>query len=197
MVKRKRSKTNGDMPVQVIAGRDGKPAFAVVPIEAFMMLLAYACEGVKETSNKTDRPLYLKRWTQDEFEQLLSKNWKTETSRPLVINSILTNLGRIYDWDIDDSAVRPSDDEDISVYDEAKAREEESFPLEIADRMIGGENLIKVFREYRSLTQKQLAKKADTSAAYLSQIETGRRAGSIKLLRRLAGALDVEVEDLI
>ncbi|MCH8184295.1 MAG: helix-turn-helix transcriptional regulator [Proteobacteria bacterium] len=63
--------------------------------------------------------------------------------------------------------------------------------------MIGGENPIKVFREYRGLTQKQLAKKTDTSAAYLSQIETGRRTGSIKLLRRLAGALNVEVEDLI
>jgi DNA-binding XRE family transcriptional regulator len=197
MVKRKRNKTNGDMPVQMITGRDGKPAFAVMPFEVFTMLLASACEGAKETSNETNRPLHLKRWTQDELEQLLSKNWETETLRPPVINSILTNLGRIYDWNIDDSAVRPSDDEGVAVYDDAKAREEESFPLEIADRMIGGENTIKVFREHRGLTQKQLAKKADTSAAYLSQIETGRRTGSIKLLRRLAGALKVEVEDLI
>lgn len=158
MVKGKRSKTNGDMPVQVIAGRDGKPAFAVVPFEAFSTLLTYARKGAAEDSN-TLGPLKKLEW-----------NW----------NKLAAN-----------------NDEDIAVYDDAKTREEESFPLEIADRMIGGENPTKVFREYRGLTQKQLAKKTGTSAAYLSQIETGRRAGSIKLLRRLAGALDVEVEDLI
>lgn len=158
MVKSKRSKTNGDMPVQIITGRDGKPAFAVVPFEAFSTLLTYARKGANENS--------------DDFGPLKKLEWN---------------------W----NKLAANNDEDVAVYDEAKARKEESFPLEIADRMIGGENPTKVFREYRGLTQKQLAKKTGTSAAYLSQIETGRRTGSIRLLRRLAGALDVEVEDLI
>ena len=77
------------------------------------------------------------------------------------------------------------------------ARDEESFPLEVADRLIAGESPLKVFREYRGLTQSALAKNAGTSAAYLSQIETGRRTGSVKLLRRLADALGVVLDDLV
>ena len=100
-----------------------------------------------------------------------------------------------------DSAAHPSDDndddEDVAAYDAVKARDEESFPFEIADRLIAGENPIKVFRQYRGLTQRELAVKVDTSAAYLSQIETGRRGGSIKMLHRVADALDVGLEDLV
>ena len=79
MVKGKRSKTNGDMPVQVIAGRDGKPAYAVLPLEVFATLLAYAREGVKKTSNETDRPLDLKRRTRDEYVQRFIKKCETTT----------------------------------------------------------------------------------------------------------------------
>ena len=85
---------------------------------------------------------------------------------------------------------------EIATYDAAMARDEERFPLEVTDRLIAGESPLKVFREYRSLTQVALAKNAGTSAAYLSQIETGRRTGSVKLLRRLADALGVELDDL-
>jgi DNA-binding XRE family transcriptional regulator len=93
-----------------------------------------------------------------------------------------------------------SDDEaasEVAAYDAAKEADEESFPLAIADRLIAGENPLKVFREYRGLTQKQLADKAETTAAYLSQIETGRRGGSVKLLHRLADVLEVDLDDLV
>ena len=89
------------------------------------------------------------------------------------------------------------DAEDIAAYDAAKARNEECFPLEIADRLIGGENPIKVFREHRRLTQAQLAREADTTAPYVSQLETGRRMGSTKLLHRVAEALGVGLDDLV
>jgi DNA-binding XRE family transcriptional regulator len=86
--------------------------------------------------------------------------------------------------------------EDVAAYDAAKARAEESFPASIAERLIAGENPIKVFREYRELTQEQLAEKADTTAPYVSQIETGRRTGSVRLLHRMADALGVSLDDL-
>ena len=38
---------------------------------------------------------------------------------------------------------------------------------------------------------------AKTTAPYLSQIENGRRTGSVGLLRRLADALRVEIDDLV
>ena len=87
--------------------------------------------------------------------------------------------------------------EDVAAYDAALARDEESFSAEVADRLIAGDTPLKVFRKHRGLTQRQLADKADTAAAYVSQIETGRRAGSIAMLRRLAHALDLEIDDLI
>ena len=47
---------------------------------------------------------------------------------------------------------------DLKAYDEAKAREEETFPADIVYRItLEGENPLKVWREYRGLTQEQLA----------------------------------------
>ena len=47
---------------------------------------------------------------------------------------------------------------DIKAYDEAKARNEEFFPATVVQRItIDGENPLKVWREYRGLTQEQLA----------------------------------------
>ena len=86
---------------------------------------------------------------------------------------------------------------DFAAYQEAKARDEEAFPLAVAQRLVAGEHPIKVFREHRGITQAKLADQAGLSAMYLSQIETRRRGGSTKTLRRIAAALDVDVGDLV
>jgi transcriptional regulator with XRE-family HTH domain len=46
-------------------------------------------------------------------------------------------------------------------------------------------------REHRGMTQAELAKSARTSAAYISQIERGRRRCGRRLLAKLGGALGV------
>ena len=86
---------------------------------------------------------------------------------------------------------------DEGLYDIAKATGDESFPIEVADRLLAGENPVKVYREYRGLTQSQLATAVALNTVYLSQIETGKRTGSAKTLAALAGALNVSVDDLI
>ena len=101
------------------------------------------------------------------------------------------------DWSHDTPRPASEDAEDVAAYDAALARDEESFSAEVAERLIAGDAPLKVFREHRGLTQRQLADKADTAAAYVSQIETGRRVGSIAMLRRLAHALDLEIDDLV
>lgn len=88
-------------------------------------------------------------------------------------------------------------DEDVRLYDEALARDEERFPLELVDRLLARGNPIKVFREYRGMTQRELARKVGVNAAYLSQIETGRRGGSSKVLRAIANALNVDLDDVV
>ncbi|MGD8817393.1 MAG: helix-turn-helix transcriptional regulator, partial [Acidobacteriota bacterium] len=39
--------------------------------------------------------------------------------------------------------------------------------------------------------------KAGIAAAYLSQIETGKRDGTVATVKRLAAALEVSVDDLV
>jgi DNA-binding XRE family transcriptional regulator len=71
--------------------------------------------------------------------------------------------------------------------------EEETLPFDIVKRL-RTENRIKVLREYRGMTQRELAKAAELNPLYLTQIEFGRETGVIKSLTRLAEAFGVEVE---
>ncbi len=86
---------------------------------------------------------------------------------------------------------------DIAAFDAAIEADEESFPDDMVRRLVAGAHPLKVHREYRGLTQSRLAAEAGTSPTYISQIETGRRTGSTKLWRRLARALDVDMDDLL
>ena len=85
--------------------------------------------------------------------------------------------------------------EDVRDFREAKALDEESFPGEVIDRLIlDEENPIKVFREYRGLTQEQLAAKAGVQRADLAAMETGQESGSAKTLKAIAEALELDVD---
>ncbi|WP_150001338.1 helix-turn-helix domain-containing protein [Iodidimonas gelatinilytica] len=90
---------------------------------------------------------------------------------------------------------------DVRVFDEAKRRlaagEDELIPAAFANRIIDGENPVRVWREYRELSVKDLAAKAGISAAYLSQIEGGNREGSVATMKALAAALDLDLDDLV
>jgi hypothetical protein len=71
-------------------------------------------------------------------------------------------------------------------------------PLEVVKRLISGEeSKVKVWREYRGITLRALAEKAQIAPAYLSEIETRKKPGSVKAMTALARALDVEIEALI
>ena len=83
---------------------------------------------------------------------------------------------------------------DVRDFREAKVVDEETFPDEVINRLIlNEENPIKVYREYRSLTQKQLAAKIGIQRGYLAEIERGRKSGSVKTLKALAEALSVDL----
>ncbi len=86
--------------------------------------------------------------------------------------------------------------EDAELARRALERDEERIPIEVVERLIEGENPVRVWRKYRGLTQQGLAKKVGVSPAYLSQIETGKRGGSSKVLRAIASALNVDLDDI-
>ena len=63
--------------------------------------------------------------------------------------------------------------------------------------MIAGENPVRFWREKRRMTAKALAVQAEVSASLLSEIESGRKTGSVDTLRKLALALKVELDTLV
>ena len=91
--------------------------------------------------------------------------------------------------------------QDVRDYDLIKAAiersEEEVIPSEVVYAMLDGGNPIKVWREYRQLTQQQLAEVAGISIPYLSQIETGKRRGSTEVLTAIAKALKLSLDDVV
>jgi DNA-binding XRE family transcriptional regulator len=66
-----------------------------------------------------------------------------------------------------------------------------------ARRLLDGESPLKVWREKRGRSQRELAVAAGVGAGYLAEIETGRKPGSVLALAKLARALQVQMEDLI
>ena len=81
---------------------------------------------------------------------------------------------------------------DVALYDKVK-KNDDGFrvPGEIVTRELEGENTIRLWREHRRLTQDALSAKAGISKAYLSQLENGKRHGTMSVLRALSAALGV------
>jgi len=90
--------------------------------------------------------------------------------------------------------------EDIRDFDEIRAAidggEEELIPAEVVNAILDGKNPIKVWREFRNLTQQQLSERVGISKPYLSQLETGKRTGTTEVLAAIAKALDVSLEQV-
>jgi DNA-binding XRE family transcriptional regulator len=108
-------------------------------------------------------------------------------------------------------AVLPEDDyrrlldaaeeqDDIAAAERAEKRRnegEEYVPAELVDRLIDGENALRVWREYRGLTLTHLADVAGVNKAMVSQLENGKAYGRPATWRALAGALNVDVDDIL
>lgn len=120
--------------------------------------------------------------------QILEKNGKPEWAI-LPYNEYLTLIEEV------------EDQEDIRDYNELTAGIEagtvELFPDSVAADIINGKNPIKLWREYRGFTQQQLAEKVGISVPFLSQLESGKRNSSMKVLVALSAALSVDMDLLI
>lgn len=84
---------------------------------------------------------------------------------------------------------------DVRAYDAAKKRlesgEDELIPLAISERRLSGESPLRIWREYRKLTQEKLAKKANVSRALIAALETNRKTGSVNTWKKLGSALGI------
>jgi DNA-binding XRE family transcriptional regulator len=66
-----------------------------------------------------------------------------------------------------------------------------------ARRLLDGTSAIRVWREKRGMTQRALAEAAEVAVGYLAEIEGGKKPGSAGALYRIAGVLDVPMEELV
>lgn len=72
-----------------------------------------------------------------------------------------------------------------------------TLPHDAAMRIIAGEHPVRVWREHRGMTAAQLAEAAQVSKTYLSEIETGKKPGSVEAYKAIAGALGVPVDAVL
>ena len=91
--------------------------------------------------------------------------------------------------------------QDIQDYDSAKAAlargDDELIPSEVIYAILDGENAIKAWREFRGLSQQEVAKSAGISVPYLSQLETNKRRGSLEVLSAIAKVLKVSIDNVV
>ena len=74
---------------------------------------------------------------------------------------------------------------------------QDELPASILDKLAARqETPVKILRTYRGHTQKELAERARLSRPYLTEIETGKKDGSVRALKSLADALGVSLDAL-
>ena len=83
------------------------------------------------------------------------------------------------------------------VLDRIEAGSEELISSEVVARLLNGEPPLAVWRNYRHLSQTDLARQSGVNRVQIIDIEAGRKTGSVATLRKLASALGIDIEDLL
>lgn len=97
------------------------------------------------------------------------------------------------------------DDEDEADIQEAdaimarvKSGDEPLVPGEVVRKVhVGGLHIVRAWREHLGMTAEKLANRAGLTRAYLTQIEGGKRKGSVATYRKIAKALGTTVDALL
>ena len=98
------------------------------------------------------------------------------------------------------------DAEDIAAISAARAFEDKVgketarrnyLPIEMVERILAGERPLKVYREHNKLTVAALSEISGVSGSYISEIENGRKRGSVDAMKKLSRALGLAVDDLL
>jgi len=66
----------------------------------------------------------------------------------------------------------------------------------LVGRLLKGESPVRIWREHRKRTLRQLSEESGVPQGYLSEIETGKKPGSLDAMARIARALAVPLDDL-
>jgi DNA-binding XRE family transcriptional regulator len=94
------------------------------------------------------------------------------------------------------TALEDAADERAAVAAYKATRDDEMIPHAIVKRLVSGENPIRVWRDHRGMSLDDLASATGKGKSFLSEIENGKKSGSIATLRAIAKALRVELADI-
>jgi predicted transcriptional regulator len=95
-------------------------------------------------------------------------------------------------------AVIPWDTYQELIHNQTETDESEVwFPHEVVKANVRGETLVKAWREYFELTQKELAEKAGMKQSALARLENGNFKPRKSTLKKIAQALGIELDQLI
>lgn len=75
--------------------------------------------------------------------------------------------------------------------------DDELLPADLVAALLEGHNPVRLWRNHRGMSARQLAEQVGISPAYLSEIESGKKDGRVSVLKRLAGTLNVTLDDLV
>ena len=88
--------------------------------------------------------------------------------------------------------------EDIKSYIEHKNSGERTLPFDLVQELISTKaSKVKIIRKYREMTVVRLSKATGITESYLSQIENNKRTGTVEIYKKLAKALDIDIEIII
>ncbi|MEP4190897.1 MAG: helix-turn-helix transcriptional regulator, partial [Sneathiella sp.] len=73
----------------------------------------------------------------------------------------------------------------------------ETYPGEMVKRLLNGANPIREFRKFRKMTGCDLASAIGVTQGYISDLETGKKSGTVETIRKIAECLNVTIEELI
>ena len=83
------------------------------------------------------------------------------------------------------------------VLERIEAGTEELIPSAVVDRLLNGEEPLKVWREHRRLSHAELARQSGVNQVQIIDIEAGRVGPELEAtLKKLATVLEVDMDDL-
>ena len=79
----------------------------------------------------------------------------------------------------------------------AEAEDDARVPHEVALAIMGGASSVRAFRDHHGLTLRELSGRSGVALSYLSEIERGRKPGSVAALTRIAGTFSTTIDALV
>ena len=209
---------NGNGYVQVFDGPDGEPIVVLRAVDFLALVLAVDAErtlkeGLEQAPQKNTKSNLLFNLTEYQDEDMLRTIWRfvdntSKEDRGKLLSEVLEScLKSAPGREIRKASPfipkvkTDADTADAIGFAEAQAAvkrgEDELVPENVARQLLSGEPPLRVWRQYRGLTQTELAKAAGLKQSTISGIETGKNKGDVGTLRALADVLNVQIDDLV